>query len=123
GAFSGMTISLLFMFWLGFGTNLATMRGEIVLPPKPTSIAGCSVNATYQLSHQIDNSNKSSTAASLNTSFTTEEQSDPLALYRLSYMWYSTTGCFIVIIIGMIVSFITGLQDVSELSPLLLSPG
>ncbi|KAG0712516.1 hypothetical protein GWK47_002053 [Chionoecetes opilio] len=38
-------------------------------------------------------------------------------------MWYSATGCFTVIVVGMIVSAITGLQDIKTLNPDLLSPG
>ncbi|KAG7158327.1 Sodium-coupled monocarboxylate transporter 2-like 3 [Homarus americanus] len=48
--------------------------------------------------------------------------STPLAIYRLSYMWYSATGCFTVIVVGMLVTLVTGKQDVRALDPRCLSP-
>lgn len=44
----------------------------------------------------------------------------PLAIYQLSYMWYSACGCFTVIIVGLIVSAVTGLQDPRKLNPNLI---
>lgn len=44
-------------------------------------------------------------------------EGEPLAIYQLSYMWYSAVGCFTVVIVGMIVSAITGFQDPRKLNP------
>ena len=45
---------------------------------------------------------------------------EPLGLYKLSYMWYSACGCLTVIVVGLIVSAITGLQDPRKLNPSLI---
>ncbi|XP_018020628.1 sodium-dependent multivitamin transporter, partial [Hyalella azteca] len=44
-------------------------------------------------------------------------------LFQLSYMWYSATGCLIVIVVGLIISAFTGTQDLRKLNPKTLSPG
>jgi sodium-coupled monocarboxylate transporter 8/12 len=46
-----------------------------------------------------------------------------LGLYSISYLWYSAIGCLSVIIIGMIVSVITGVEDMKKMNPDLISPG
>nr|XP_027227630.1 uncharacterized protein LOC113819622 [Penaeus vannamei] len=45
-----------------------------------------------------------------------------LGLYNLSYMWYSATGCFTVIVVGLVVSLLTGGRDLGSLDPRTLSP-
>ena len=49
--------------------------------------------------------------------FCFDYRSEPLAIYRLSYLWYTTFGFLIVIIVGMIVSGLTGWQDPKKLNP------
>ena len=48
---------------------------------------------------------------------------EPLGIYKLSYMWYSATGCFSVIVVGMIITAFTGKHNIRKLNPVLLSPG
>ena len=43
-------------------------------------------------------------------------------IYRISYLWFSAIGCFTVIIVGLLVSFLTGRQDVKKLNPKTISP-
>ena len=43
-------------------------------------------------------------------------------MYRISYIWYSAIGCVIVLITGMIGSFLTGRQDPRCLNRNLISP-
>lgn len=50
------------------------------------------------------------------------EDSALMSFYQISYLWYSAVGVFSVIIIGMLVSLVTGLQDVRKLNPKALSP-
>ncbi|KAG7158323.1 sodium-coupled monocarboxylate transporter 2-like [Homarus americanus] len=106
GAFVGEVVSLVFMFWIGIGHQVAKASGQIHLPSLPTSIDGCNFTIAEP-------------------SFTPLIESDPgepLAIYRLSYMWYSATGCFTVIVVGMLVTLVTGKQDVRALDPRCLSP-
>lgn len=43
-------------------------------------------------------------------------------LYKLSYFYYVPTGCLIALIVGLIVSYITGLNDPAKLNRNLMSP-
>lgn len=43
-------------------------------------------------------------------------------LYRLSYLYFNVLGCFTVIVVGLVVSFLTGATSPGELHPDLLSP-
>lgn len=45
-----------------------------------------------------------------------------LEIYNLSYLWFSATGCVTVIVVGVMVSFITGQQDLRKLNPKTISP-
>jgi len=40
-----------------------------------------------------------------------------LAIYKLSYLWYSASGFILTIIIGLIVSGLRGFQDPKTLDP------
>ncbi|XP_076041757.1 sodium-coupled monocarboxylate transporter 2-like isoform X2 [Oratosquilla oratoria] len=106
GAFVGTIVSLVFMFWIGVGHQVAKANGQISVPRMPTSVAGC-VNFTEP-------------TIVAPTSF--EDPGEPLAIYELSYMWYSATGCFTVIVVGLLVSACTKWQDVRYLDPRTLSP-
>ena len=49
-----------------------------------------------------------------------EDDYEPLSIYQLSYMWYSAVGCLTVIVVGMIVSAVTGFQNAKKLDPNLI---
>lgn len=51
GAFTGGIVSLVFMFWIGVGHQVAKALGQITLVPKPTSIDGCLANTTSILTN------------------------------------------------------------------------
>lgn len=124
GAFVGGIVSLIFLFWIGIGHQVAKAKGQIVSNPMPTSIAGCeALNITTNLT-TVGTTIATTIATTLTSTDVPEtDPGEPLGIYRLSYMWYSATGCFTVIVVGMIVSFFTGLQDVKTLNPEYLSPG
>nr|XP_045604126.1 sodium-coupled monocarboxylate transporter 2-like [Procambarus clarkii] len=107
GAFVGEIVSLIFMFWIGVGHHMARYSGQIKLESMPTSIDGCN-NLTFVESKFLP--------------IPHTEPGEALAIYRLSYMWYSATGCFTVIIVGMLVTLVTGKQDVRVVDPRCLSP-
>ncbi|XP_037772457.1 sodium-coupled monocarboxylate transporter 1-like [Penaeus monodon] len=111
GAFTGLLTSLIFMFWIGGGHQVARWNGQITFDRKVTSIEGCNFNETSSFS-----------TISPESLVAEEPVEEPLGIYRLSYMWYSATGCFTVITIGLLVSLLTGLQDVRTLDPRTLSP-
>uniref|UniRef100_A0A6A7FWQ0 Sodium-coupled monocarboxylate transporter 1-like n=2 Tax=Hirondellea gigas TaxID=1518452 RepID=A0A6A7FWQ0_9CRUS len=110
GCFVGTVVSLLFMMWIGFGFQIAKSFGYIVSHAKETSIEGCAMFVNETL-------------AILSPTTETSASMWDLSIFKMSYMWYSATGCMTVIIVGMIVSLISGKQNVRELDPRTISPG
>lgn len=51
-----------------------------------------------------------------------EEGDDIFFLYKLSFMYLSAFGTIVAVGVGMIVSLLTGSQDLSLLDPRLISP-
>ena len=43
-------------------------------------------------------------------------------LYKVSYMWYSAIGCISVVILGIILSLLSGVRDITKIDPRLISP-
>lgn len=120
GAAVGHVCGLAFMFWIGVGTQVGLATGDVTYAKKPLDVSGCNFT-------EATDAGPSSTAAdflaSTETSFEpTEPPSGTLGLYNLSYMWYSATGCFTVIVVGLVVSLLTGGRDLGTLDPRTLSP-
>ncbi|CAG7827437.1 unnamed protein product [Allacma fusca] len=103
GALTGGIISISCMFWLGIGTNLAMLRGALVTPRLPISIDLCGGNVTLFQSR-------------------TGERGGLVEFYRISYIWYSMIGCIIVVVVGLITSFLTGKQQSRQLNAKMISP-
>ncbi|XP_045030203.1 sodium-coupled monocarboxylate transporter 1 isoform X2 [Daphnia magna] len=115
GAGVGVIASLGLMLWIGIGTQVAKAHGFLKLTSKLYSTDGCrALNATLTTALVELNGFVSSTTAS---SATQTPEDEPLGLYQLSYMWYSTVGCCTVIVVGLIVSALTGFQDPRKLNP------
>uniref|UniRef100_A0A8D3EEP5 Sodium-dependent multivitamin transporter n=1 Tax=Scophthalmus maximus TaxID=52904 RepID=A0A8D3EEP5_SCOMX len=93
GAVAGLGAGLSVSFWVSIGTILNRSSGSSSLPALI-----CSPRSFYML------------IASL-CSFS--RPSGLKRFYSLSYMWYSAFNCFTVILIGLIVSFLTGRRDVT----------
>ncbi|XP_078583638.1 sodium-coupled monocarboxylate transporter 1-like isoform X2 [Branchiostoma floridae x Branchiostoma japonicum] len=120
GAYAGMLVGFVMTFWVGIGAQV----WKPIVPRPPVSIAGCErLNETL--------ANATTSAVSMATELfrsTTQAVSDvperpPLAeLYNISYLYYSLIAVLSVLIVGLIVSFITGAQDPAELDPRLISP-
>lgn len=119
GAAVGHVCGLAFMFWIGVGTQVGLATGDVTYPKKPLSVSGCNFTGTTA----GFSSTEAAFLTSSETSFVpTEPPSGILGLYNLSYMWYSATGCFTVIVVGLVVSLLTGGRDLGSLDPRTLSP-
>lgn len=119
GAAVGHVCGLAFMFWIGVGTQVGLATGDVTYPKKPLSVSGCNLTGTTA----GFSSTEAAFLTSSETSFVpTEPPSGILGLYNLSYMWYSATGCFTVIVVGLVVSLLTGGRDLGSLDPRTLSP-
>lgn len=96
GALAGGIASLAFVGTLVVGSQSAVAAKRLVYPKKPTSIEGC-----LHLNASILEAAKTSL---LSVNSTPEP---PIALFRVSFMYFNLIGCFTVIIIGSVVSLLT----------------
>ncbi|XP_060601932.1 sodium-dependent multivitamin transporter-like [Ruditapes philippinarum] len=129
GAFAGTFASLIMMMWIGIGAYIT----KPVSWRPPISLEGCNWNLSRTLS-SINSSlaiSNTSDLTSVNSGFNQSNiikgitKSPPEGidrLYTLSYLWYSATALAIVVIVGMVVSVITGRQDPKKIDARLICP-
>lgn len=111
GALWGSAASVIGMSWIIAGAQFAIKNGDLSYPPKPTSVEGCAeygFNVTQSVLGQ-------STAV-------TDNSSGGFSIYKMSFVWYSTVGTFLVFLVGIPVSYLTGSQDLSKMHAKLISP-
>lgn len=97
--------------WISIGTQLQMAKGLIRFPQKAVSVEGCSANwITEYLS------------LTLHPDSTPKPIEPPFVLYRLSYMYYTVLGCFTAIIVGVVVSYLSGRNKNKKIHRDLLSP-
>ncbi|XP_069699581.1 sodium-coupled monocarboxylate transporter 2-like [Periplaneta americana] len=106
GALAGSVCSFLIMSWIVIGTEKAIADKKIELPVLPTRIDGCQSNVT------LTNS----------TPRTETAVQDVFFLYRISYQYYTLIGMVIMLVVGIIVSFLTGEQDAENINPVFFTP-
>ncbi|KAJ8688365.1 hypothetical protein QAD02_024160 [Eretmocerus hayati] len=95
GAIIGALVSLNFVGWISFGTQAAVADGKIHLPTKPVSIDGCPDALKYGV-------------INVTLAFENSIREEPFFLYKMSYLLYTWVGFLTAIIVGLIVSWITG---------------
>ncbi|XP_048841179.1 solute carrier family 5 member 6a [Brienomyrus brachyistius] len=96
GAITGLVAGLVMAFWIGIGSFMSRFQ----LPPSPTLVPGTG-NLT-----------------SIVTAVTAKSRPTGLrALYSLSYMWYSVHNSTTVIVVGLIVSLLTGPMKEKDVTP------
>lgn len=132
GAYAGLFSSLAFMFWIGIGA-------QVVKPPIPKAsinITGCNWNLTTTAATvtSLVNSTATTVTTALTNSTTVETVTKSALeiaqekggvfykLYTLSYIWYSFVAVLTVVVVGMIVSLITGPRKPKDLDPRLMVP-
>lgn len=103
GAVVGLVAGLAMAFWIGIGNFVMRMSNSAIVPPLNTTMAPVFENATM--------------ASFLTTPTAKPRPAGVEALYSLSYMWYSAHNSTTVVIVGLLVSFITGPMKESELTP------
>lgn len=110
GAFAGLLSSLVLTFWIFGGA-------AIVKPPQKLAlrcVSNCNITA-------FDNQ----TLSALYAPWKVPEPYDtspPNLLYTVSYLWYSAIAVSTCIIVGLIVSFITGHKNPKDVDPRLIVP-
>ncbi|XP_060579186.1 sodium-coupled monocarboxylate transporter 1-like isoform X1 [Ruditapes philippinarum] len=132
GAYAGLIIGLIFMFWIGIGAYVTQVSKTI--PKSPVSVIGCNWNLTTTASTTINGTVSAMMSTVTSTVATTSNVTEAVTtaaehdggpffpLYSLSYLWYSATAVLVVVGIGLIVSFITGANKGCDADPKLMIP-
>ncbi|KAI6079320.1 sodium-coupled monocarboxylate transporter 1 [Aix galericulata] len=100
GAFVGLVTGFVVSLWVGIGSQIYPPLPERTLP-LPLSTDGCNISISSNLT----------TANPLTTIFSTQAPERPVLAdrwYSLSYLYFSTLGTLITIVVGMIISLLTG---------------
>ncbi|KAK5603298.1 hypothetical protein CRENBAI_010763, partial [Crenichthys baileyi] len=97
GAVAGLVAGLAMAFWVGIGSIVTRISGTKSLPPS------CHINTTAVIQTALSN--------------VTSRPTGLQRFYSLSYMWYSAFNCSTVILIGLIISFLTGPMKEGETTP------
>ncbi|UJR16669.1 hypothetical protein I4U23_003569 [Adineta vaga] len=103
GGLVGFLTSLMLMLWIFLGAQIT--KNQMTDVSLPLSIANCnSSNSTLTTMKTVDFVKR-----------------DPLInFYSISYLWYTPIAVSTVILIGMIVSYLTGLRKPHEIDPKLV---
>ncbi|KAL0102300.1 hypothetical protein PUN28_018672 [Cardiocondyla obscurior] len=104
GAFVGAIAGFAMSGWVSFGANAAIGSGLIV--PKKLPVPQCAGNVSQDFLKQ----------------FEWPDEDDVFPLYRLSYHWVAPIGTLVVLVVGGIVTWMTGARDPSSIDKGLLSP-
>ncbi|XP_029174908.1 sodium-coupled monocarboxylate transporter 1 [Nylanderia fulva] len=104
GAFIGAVAGFVMAGWASFGANAAIGSGLVV--PKKLPVPPCDGDINHDFLKQFEYSS----------------EDDVFPLYRLSYHWVAPLGTLVVLVIGGLVTWITGARDPSSIDRNLLSP-
>ncbi|KAJ8355414.1 hypothetical protein SKAU_G00182080 [Synaphobranchus kaupii] len=102
GALVGLAAGLIMAFWIGIGSFVARLSPPTPLPPLNVTTG----NMTTQV------------MTTLVSAITTKSRPTGLqAIYSLSYMWYSAHNSTTVVVVGLIVSLLTGPMKEKDITP------
>ncbi|RZF43790.1 hypothetical protein LSTR_LSTR006331 [Laodelphax striatellus] len=107
GALFGGIASIFLVAWISLNSQVAIANKRLVYPVKPISTSGC---------------NETVFPTEVDPSVTITGYDDVLPFYRLSYMYFTFIGTITAILVGLIVSKISGGNDTSSTDPRLFSP-
>lgn len=109
GAITGLLTGLVMAFWIGIGSFVSRSSNPL-LPVNGTAFPDVGNMTTAAMT-------------TLLTSATTKARTTGLKkFYSLSYMWYSAHNSATVVIVGLIVSFITGPMKPKDVNPRTIFP-
>lgn len=106
----GALVSWVAMMWVVFKAQAEMALGHMNFENKPLSTAGCSYNFTVS-------SSDDATTIAPSLSDNNEKH-----IYHISYLYYTLLGSLIVGATSLILSFVFGFEDASEVDSRLLAP-
>nr|XP_033325162.1 sodium-coupled monocarboxylate transporter 1-like isoform X2 [Megalopta genalis] len=115
GALIGGLSGLSFMSWISLSAEAAIASGRLKFDEKPISTEGC-----YYTFPQVESLIFIPPDNILNAG-EDDMLPEPLALYRLSYLWYTVTGALVTMSVGLLVSLISS-ENIEKLDPMLVAP-
>ncbi|XP_035660313.1 sodium-coupled monocarboxylate transporter 1-like [Branchiostoma floridae] len=125
GGLFGLLFSLFISLWIGMGKVVWPMSGW----KPPISVDGCSaelpvnVTANFTTSPAMPTSTARYITTTTPTGPTVDQYYPPeSALYELSYVYLGAVATVSCVIMGLLVSFLTGSQDPKEVDPRLIVP-
>jgi len=110
GAIVGLLAGLIMAFWIGIGSIVTNMASRMA--PSPPNISSFSLPSNLT----------SVTMTTLMPSTTLSKPTGLQHLYSLSYLWYSAHNSTTVIVVGLIVSLLTGGMRGRTLNPRTIYP-
>ncbi|XP_075057167.1 sodium-dependent multivitamin transporter isoform X2 [Mixophyes fleayi] len=105
GAISGLIAGLLMAFWIGIGSFVSRMQ----------TVSGPLLNVTS--APEVGNLTTAIMTTVLTSGAAAESVSGLQRFYSLSYMWYSAHNSTTVVIVGIIVSLLTGPMKGEDVNP------
>lgn len=105
GAIYGAIAGAIMSGWIAFGTQAAVASGLVVPHRLSVSTEACMNQTFVNLPETIY-----------------QDETDVFPLYRLSFHWINPIGIISVLIVGSIVSYLTGPRDLRKIDPELISP-
>ncbi|XP_071451826.1 sodium-coupled monocarboxylate transporter 1-like [Hetaerina americana] len=127
GTLVGGITGLITMGIISTGNQIAITNGYIQLPKKPISLEGCTFpsNVTRNASLQDTNGSMNHLYAALqtNASYLEHVQLNNIPwIFRVSYTWYALIGLVTSVGVGLIVTAITGPNDLKDVHIQHLTP-
>lgn len=113
GALVGGVVSGTLIGWISIGTQLQMARGLITHPQKPVSVEGCNADWVTEYLALTRHDPQATPAPPVEL---------PFPLFTLSYMYYTALGTLTAVIVGAIVSYLTGCNGKRQIHRDLLSP-
>ncbi|KAF7231564.1 transcript variant X2 [Nothobranchius furzeri] len=106
GAVVGLAAGLTMAFWVGIGSFV--MRMSVISPGLPLNTTAPPL---------LDSTTTSALTSLVSTSTPKPRPTGVEALYSLSYMWYSAHNSTTVVVVGLLVSLLTGPMKEKDLTP------
>jgi solute carrier family 5 (sodium-coupled monocarboxylate transporter), member 8/12 len=105
GAIFGAIAGAVLSGWVSLGSQAAVASNQVVPHKLPVSVESCPIgNMTGIVERDYP------------------DESGVFPLYRLSFHWINPIGIFSVLIVGSIVSYLTGARQLDKIDPELISP-
>ncbi|XP_066264336.1 sodium-dependent multivitamin transporter-like [Branchiostoma lanceolatum] len=117
GAIVGLLTGIFMAFWIAIGARIFPPFS----PTKSTSIADC-ILPNVTMANMTTPTVPFATDVYTTLMPTVEPRPAIAELYTLSYMWYSATAFAVVVVVGLVVSFITGPNKPQQVDPRLICP-